>query len=63
MLSEKRDPGLDHPLMQDVLESIPIGVMILDSEGRILCMSARQEEISQVSREKVVVSFFSRGLS
>ncbi len=45
---------LQEMLIEDILESVPIGVMILDSEGRILRMSARQERISQVRKEEVI---------
>ncbi len=49
---------LQEILIEDILESIPIGVMILDSEGRIVRMSSRQEEISQVRKENVIGKFF-----
>lgn len=49
---------LQEMLIEDILESVPIGVMILDSEGRILRMSARQERISQVRKEEVIGKLF-----
>jgi PAS domain S-box-containing protein len=44
--------------LEDVLESIPIGIIILDSEGRIVMMNRWQERISQVDRHQVLGSSF-----
>lgn len=49
---------LEELLMEDILESIPIGVMLLNSEGRIVRMSSKQEHISQVRRERVMSRLF-----
>jgi len=39
---------------EDLIENIPIGLMVLDEEGRVIHMNRRQEEISQVSRETIL---------
>jgi len=49
---------LDHPFLVDLLEAIPIGMMILDSEGRIIRISKHQEKISGISENLVRGSFF-----
>lgn len=45
-------------LLEDVFESFPMGVLLLDTEGRILMMNSRQEQISRVTRDKVIGSYF-----
>jgi len=44
--------------LEDVLEGIPIGIIILDPEGRVLMMNQWQERISKVNRGQVIGSFF-----
>lgn len=43
---------------EDVIESIPIGIIILDREGRVLMMNRWQESMSHVSRDQVIGSTF-----
>jgi PAS domain S-box-containing protein len=49
---------LDHPFLVDLLEAIPIGMMILDSEGRIIRISKHQEKISGIPENLVRGRFF-----
>lgn len=44
--------------LQDILENLPIGVMILDKEGKVRWMNHWQERISRVRREQILGSFF-----
>ncbi len=45
-------------LLEDVFESFPMGVILLDAAGRVLMMNSRQEQISRVTRDKVIGSYF-----
>jgi len=47
------DSVLGHPFVMDLLEAIPIGLMILDSEGTIIRISKHQEKISGISENLV----------
>lgn len=44
--------------LADAFEIVPIAMMIIDQDGRILKLNKRQEEQSQVSGEKVIGTFF-----
>ncbi len=46
------------PLIEDIFESIPIAMMIVDANGRILRMNKRQEEQSHISRNKVIGTLY-----
>ncbi|MBN1829654.1 MAG: PAS domain S-box protein [Deltaproteobacteria bacterium] len=43
---------------EDLIENLPVGLMILNDKGKILRMNKKQEEISQIQREKVVGKTF-----
>ncbi len=40
-------------LTEDLIEALPIGVMILDKNGKILRVNKKQEELSKISRERL----------
>jgi PAS domain S-box-containing protein len=40
--------------VEDLIENLPIGMMLLDKNGKILRMNKKQEEASQISREKIL---------
>ncbi len=58
MGSDKIGATFEHLLFNDLIDNIPIGVMILDREGRIIRMSRRQEQVSQITRSEVIGKFF-----
>ena len=39
---------------EDLIENLPIGMMLLDKNGKILRMNKKQEEASQISRGKIM---------
>lgn len=39
---------------EDLIENLPIGMMILDQNGKIIRMNKKQEETSQVERERII---------
>lgn len=39
---------------EDLIENLPIGMMLLDQNGKIIRMNKKQEETSQIEREKVL---------
>ncbi len=43
---------------EDLIENLPIGLMILDRDGTVLRMNRRQEETSRISREKILGKTF-----
>ena len=43
---------------EDLIENLPIGMMLLDKKGKILKMNKKQEEASQVGREKILGKTF-----
>ena len=43
---------------EDLIENLPIGLMILDQDGRVLRMNRRQEETSRIPREKILGKTF-----
>jgi len=45
-------------LAEDLIEKLPIGMMILDRNGKILRMNKKQEETSQIERTKVIGKTF-----
>ena len=53
---EMSSPKLD--FLEDVFESLPMGVLVLDGEGRVLKMNRRQEQISRVTRDKIIGAYF-----
>ncbi|MGO9569543.1 MAG: ATP-binding protein [Desulfomonilaceae bacterium] len=44
--------------LENIIENIPTGIIVTDSEGRILMMNRWQEEISRIRREMVLGSYF-----
>ena len=44
---------------EDLIENLPIGMMLLDKNGKILRMNEKQEEASQIGREKIIGKTFS----
>jgi len=58
MGDDKIGAAFEHLLFNDLIDNIPIGVMILDRQGRIIRMSRRQEQISQIPRAEVIGKFF-----
>lgn len=45
---------------EDLIENLPIGMMILDENGKIIRMNKKQEETSQIEREKVLGRTFEK---
>jgi len=45
-------------LLEDVFENIPVGIIVIDSSGKVIMMNRRQEKISRVSRDQVVGGYF-----
>jgi len=45
-------------LLEDILENLPIGVIIMDRQGKVLMMNRWQEKTSRVRREQVLGSYF-----
>lgn len=43
---------------EDLIENLPIGLMILDQDGTVLRMNRKQEETSCISREKILGKTF-----
>jgi PAS domain S-box-containing protein len=43
---------------EDLIENLPIGMMLLDKNGKILRMNEKQEEASQIGREKILGKTF-----
>jgi PAS domain S-box-containing protein len=43
---------------EDLIENLPIGLMILDQDGRVLRMNRKQEETSRIPREKILGKTF-----
>ena len=43
---------------EDLIESLPIGMMLLDRNGIIIRMNKKQEEASQIGREKILGKTF-----
>jgi PAS domain S-box-containing protein len=43
---------------EDLIENLPIGMMLLDKKGKILKMNKKQEEASQIGREKILGKTF-----
>jgi len=44
--------------LRDVIENLPVGVIIVDREGRVVWMNRWQEHISRVRREQILGSYF-----
>lgn len=45
-------------LLEDLIENLPIGLMILDQDGTVLRMNRKQEETSCIPREKILGKTF-----
>jgi PAS domain S-box-containing protein len=43
---------------EDLIESLPIGMMVLDKKGKIVRMNKKQEEMSQIKRERIIGKTF-----
>jgi PAS domain S-box-containing protein len=43
---------------EDLIENLPIGMMLLDKNGKIVSMNKKQEEASQIKREKIIGKTF-----
>ena len=59
-MGNKQSDTLEQNLffLQDVIEHLPIGVIVIDRKGRILMMNQWQEKTSQVRREQVLGAYF-----
>jgi two-component system, NtrC family, sensor kinase len=44
--------------VEDLVENLPIGLMILDQDGRVLRMNRRQEETSNIARDRILGKTF-----
>jgi PAS domain S-box-containing protein len=55
-MMNRKIPRKQKPLSfaEDLIENLPIGMMILDKNGKIIRMNKKQEETSQIEREKVL---------
>jgi len=49
---------MEFELLKNILEHIPIGIIVLDSEGRIKLLNQWQEKISKINRERIIDTFF-----
>jgi formate hydrogenlyase transcriptional activator len=45
-------------LLEESFENFPVGLIILDKEGRVIWVNRRQEEISKVNRQNVLEQLF-----
>lgn len=52
------DIDLELQLLLEIIEHIPIGILVLDSDGRVVMMNRWQEEISRINRKKILGNFF-----
>ena len=43
---------------EDLIENLPIGMMLLDKNGKIIRMNKKQEEASQIERQKILGKTF-----
>ncbi|MBM4308292.1 MAG: PAS domain S-box protein [Deltaproteobacteria bacterium] len=43
---------------EDLIENLPIGMMLLNKKGKVLRMNKKQEEASRISREKILGKTF-----
>lgn len=61
----KKMPGKQKRLnfVEDLIENLPIGMMILDKDGKIIRMNKKQEETSQIEREKILGRTFQEAFS
>jgi two-component system, NtrC family, sensor kinase len=50
----KRGKGERLPFAEDLIENLPVGIVILDQTGKIIRMNRKQEEVSQVRKEKIL---------
>ena len=44
--------------LEEVLENVPVGVILLDPKGKVLAMNAWQENTSRIRREQVLGDYF-----
>jgi PAS domain S-box-containing protein len=44
--------------VEDLIENLPVGMMLLDKNGKIIRMNKKQEEASQIAREKIIGKTF-----
>ena len=44
--------------LEEIIEHLPIGVIVIDRKGRVMMMNQWQEKISRVRREQVIGSYF-----
>ncbi|HSB06704.1 MAG TPA: ATP-binding protein [Thermodesulfobacteriota bacterium] len=58
----KKKKGKTKPLSfaEDLIENFPIGMMLLDMNGKIIRMNKKQEEASQIDREKILGKTFEK---
>jgi PAS domain S-box-containing protein len=56
----KRSNNTRHRLSfaEDLIENLPIGMMLLNKKGKVLRMNKKQEEASRISREKILGKTF-----
>jgi two-component system, NtrC family, sensor kinase len=45
---------------EDLIENLPFGMMLLDKNGKIIRMNKKQEEASQIAREKILGKTFEK---
>lgn len=44
--------------LEDILDNIPIGIIVADPKGKIMMMNRWQEKISRIKREQVLGTYF-----
>ena len=44
--------------LENIIEEMPVGVIVLDNEGRIVMINRQQEKVSRVNRQKVLGELF-----
>jgi PAS domain S-box-containing protein len=58
MNKKKLASGKRLSFAEDLIENLPIGMMLLDKNEKILRMNKKQEEASQIGREKIIGKTF-----
>ncbi len=44
--------------LKNVIEDLPVGVLVLDNDSRVVMMNRRQEKVSRIDRKKVIGTLF-----
>lgn len=58
LIKKKKDEMKKQSFWEDLIENLPIGMMLLDREGKIIRMNKKQEEASKISRKEILGKTF-----